>query len=175
MRVGVTPLTTNEHLLLVVDKASKFSSAFPLPLKQAEGVARELLYLCLTFRVPRVIQCDGGRKVFGAIAIQHLFRWLKARIQSDPTDHPRAQTNVERLVGWVQNVLSESCSAWPERWYHYASPASWVNRTLLDPSLPTSVSPFKILLGHKPRTTLHTLVSLMDDSEQSGRLDAFVE
>ena len=49
----------NEYLL-VVDKASKFPFAYPLPSKDAHEVARLLLDLCLTFGVPSFIKVDGG-------------------------------------------------------------------------------------------------------------------
>ena len=96
MSLGVKSLTNNEYLLLVVDKASRFPFAFPLPSKQADGVARQLLQLCLTFGVPKAIRCDGGKE-FNAIVIQHLCRWLRADTQYGPADHPRAQGSVELL------------------------------------------------------------------------------
>lgn len=53
MRVGLTSLAHDEHLLLVVDKRSKFPFACPPQSKQANRVARELLQVCLTFAVPK--------------------------------------------------------------------------------------------------------------------------
>ena len=47
-------------MLLVVDKASKFPFAYPLPSKDAHEVARLLLDLCLIFGVPSFIKVDGG-------------------------------------------------------------------------------------------------------------------
>ena len=44
-----------------------------------------------------------------------------------------------------------------------------------DPSLPGNMSPFEILFGRKPRTSLDTLVPQMDDSEATGGLDGFIE
>ena len=49
-----------EYLLLMVDKASKFPFAYPVPSKEAKGVARILLHLCLAFWVPSLIRADGG-------------------------------------------------------------------------------------------------------------------
>ena len=71
MNMGTESLSRNKYLLLVVDEASKFPFAFPLPSKQAEEVARHLLQLCLTFGVLRVIRSDGGGE-FEAGCIQHL-------------------------------------------------------------------------------------------------------
>lgn len=73
------------------------------------------------------------------------------------------------------NVLSELCLAWPECWDNYPSPACWVKRTLPDSSLPATVSPFELLCVRECQMTQETLVPLMDDSEQSGELDSFVQ
>ena len=174
MRAGTVSNTGNKYLLLVVDKASKFPFAYPLPVKQAEGVARHLMQLCLTFGVPKAIRCDGGGE-FEARCIRHLCRWLRADIQYGPADHPRGQGSVERLGGWMQDVLAELCASWPERWDEYAAPACWVKRTLPDPSLPNRMSPFEILFARKPRTTLDTLVPQMDGADTAEGLDGFVE
>ena len=47
----------NKVLLVAVDKASKFLFAFPLPTKEALGVARTLLEVMLTFGLPLDPQC----------------------------------------------------------------------------------------------------------------------
>ena len=43
---------------LVVDKASKFFFACPLPSKEARGLARILVDLCIKFGVPSFIRAD---------------------------------------------------------------------------------------------------------------------
>ena len=96
MSVGTESLGRNKYLLLVVDKASKYSFAFPLHSKQAEGVARHLLQLCLTLGVPQVIGSDGGGE-FEASCIQHLCRWLKAIIT---TGQPITHVVKEQWNGW---------------------------------------------------------------------------
>ena len=63
----------NKYLLLVVDKASKFPFAYPLPSKEAHGVARLLLDLCLTFGVSWFIRADGGGELTAAV-MEHLCR-----------------------------------------------------------------------------------------------------
>ena len=61
---------------------------------------------------------------------------------------------------------------WPERWDEYVSPACWIKRAMPDPTLPGNGSPFEILFGRKPRTSLDTIVPQMDDSEITGDLDS---
>ena len=134
-----------------------------------------LTELCLTFGVPRVIRCDGG-KTFGAEVVTNLCRWLHAEIiVFGPADHPRGQGAVERLRGYLQELLAELCRSWPERWDEYVSPAIWIQRTLPDVSLSSHMTPFELLFGRRPRTSLDTLVPLADETGQSGGLDNFVE
>ena len=50
----------NRYLSVVVDRASEFLFAYPLPSKDAVGVSRKLLQLLLTFGVPLSIRSDAG-------------------------------------------------------------------------------------------------------------------
>ncbi|CAM9581558.1 unnamed protein product, partial [Pylaiella littoralis] len=164
----------NKYVLLVVDKATNFPFGFPLPSKQSIGVARKLVELCLTFGVPRMIRCDGGGE-FRAEVVTHLCRWLKADIAFGPADHPRSQGSVERLGGWLQELLAELCKAWPHRWSEYVSPALWIKRTLPDQSLPPPLTPFELLFGRPPRTSLDSLVPCPERADERRGLDNFVE
>lgn len=120
LTIDVKSEAGNKYVLLVVDRASGFPFGFPLPSKQAVGVARILVEQCLTFGVPRMITCDGGSE-FRADVVTHLCRWLKADIAFGPTDHPRGQGSVERLGGWLQELLAILCNSWPHRWDEYVS------------------------------------------------------
>ena len=71
--------------------------------------------------------------------------------------------------------MSELCRAWPDRWDECVAPAFWIKRTLPDSSLPSKMMAFKLLFGRKPRTSLDSLVSLLDDATQLRSLDNFVE
>ena len=159
LTINTTSRSNNKHILLVVDRASKFPFGFPLPTKEADGVARILAELCLTFGVPRKIRSDRGKE-FRAQVVTHLCKWLKADIAFGPADHPRGQGAVERLGGWLLDILSELCRPWTHGWDEYISPALWAKRTLPDVSLPSNMSPFELLFGRKPRTSLDTLVPL---------------
>ena len=174
LQIDVPSRVGNRYVLLVVDRASKFPFGFALPSKQAEGVARVLLELCLTFGVPKTISCDGGGE-FGSRVVKHLCRWLKADIRFGPADHPRGQGAVERLGGWLLGLLSELSGNWPDRWDEYVSPAIWVKRTLPNLSLPTKMTPFEMLFGRPPRTSLDSLVPLDGETETASGLDNFVE
>ena len=71
LRILNTSETGNEYLLLVVDKPSfRFQYPSPLPSKEAQGIARLLLDLCLTFGVPSFIRA-GGEGGFTATVMEH--------------------------------------------------------------------------------------------------------
>ena len=96
--MGARSEAGNQHLLVIVDRASKFLFAYPLPNKSAEGVAKKLLDLLLTFGIPLSLRSDPGTE-FTAEVAQHICKWLNVAIDYDPTDHPRAQGAVERSGG----------------------------------------------------------------------------
>ena len=100
----VTSASNNRYLLVVVDRATKFLLAYPLPTKEALGVSRKLLELLLLFGLPLSIRCDPGSE-FIAEVMRHLCRWLRVSLDFGPTNHPRAQGAVERLGGWLHGVL----------------------------------------------------------------------
>ena len=64
--VGIASRTGNKNIMLVVDCASKFPSAFSLPFKGTKEVARILANLRLTFGVPRTsvatVEVNSGQK-----------------------------------------------------------------------------------------------------------------
>ena len=96
--MGARSEAGNRHLLVIVDRASKFLFAYPLPSKSAKGVAKTFLELLLTFGIPLSLRSDPGTE-FTAEVVQHLCNWLNVTIDYGPTDHPRAQGAVERLGG----------------------------------------------------------------------------
>ena len=107
----VTSDKRNRYLLVVVDRASKFLAAFPLPSMEATTVSRKFLELLLIFDLPLSIRCNPGSD-FKAEVMQHLCRWLRVPLNYGATNHPRAQGAVERLG----EALSHLCAAWPKRW-----------------------------------------------------------
>ena len=75
----------------------------------------------------------------------------------------------------MQDVLSELCKAWETRWNEYVAAACWIKRTTPDPALPSAMTPFQLLFGRSPRTTLDMLIPQMNDTEAIGGLSNFIE
>lgn len=79
----------HKYMLLIVDRASRFPFACPLKTKEAVGVAKFSMGLCITFSVPGSIRSDGGSKFMTSV-VQRLCRWLRIDINYSPSNHPRA-------------------------------------------------------------------------------------
>ena len=75
-------------MLVVVDRASEFVFAFPLPSKVSQQVASNLLSLCLTFGVLQEIRSDAKGE-FTSEVMKHLCRWSTVPIGYGAVDHPR--------------------------------------------------------------------------------------
>ena len=96
--MGARSEAGNKYFMVVVDIASKFMFANPLPNKTTENVAKKLLKFLLTFGIPLSLRSDAGTE-FTAEVVQHICKWLNVTIDYGASDHPRTQGAVERL-GW---------------------------------------------------------------------------
>ena len=96
--MGARSEARNQHVLVIVDRPSKFLFAYPLPNKTVENVTKKLLELLLTFGIPLSRRGDPVTE-FTANVVQHLCKLLNVTIDYGPTDHSRAQGAVERLGG----------------------------------------------------------------------------
>ena len=164
----------NRYILIVVDKASRFLSATPVPSKEAKGVAAALLKLLCALGVPREIRSDAGRE-FKANVVHRLCQWMKVQISHGPGNNPRGQGTAERTGAWLQGVLSELCAQCPDHWDEYVMPACWIRNNLPDAALSPNLTPFRVLLGRNPRTALDTLLPSPDGEVTGGDVHAFVD
>ena len=109
--MGTTSRAGNKYVLLVVDRASRLSFGFSLPSKGTKDVAWIFANLCLTFGAPRKFRSDGKGELRSEI-LKSLGNWLKARINFGAADHSRGQGIVERIGGWLQDILTLADLCW---------------------------------------------------------------
>ena len=144
------PSASNRHMLIVVHRASRSVFAF----KYLVGVARKLLELLLTFGVPLSIR----RVAAGGVHRQG----------------SRLSLPVERMGGWLHEVLAELCKSWPTRWDEYVRAACWIQRTTPGPCFPSGGTPFMIKFGRDAGTNLDALTPALDGEGFRTGLDSFV-
>lgn len=139
-------INSKVYLIRVANKAPRLPLASVLPSEQADALARQRLQRCLTSGLPKILRAYGDRELTADV-IQALHRWLRAKIQYGPGDHPCAQGYVERLDGWMKYFLSELLAAWLKRWDEYVAPARSIKRTPPDKCLLGNTFLIEILLG----------------------------
>ena len=151
-----------EHLLVIMDRASKFLFAYPRPNKTAENVTKKLRELLSTFGIPLSPRSDPGTKSTAEV-VQHLCKWLNVMIDCGSTNHPRAQGAVERLGGWIHETLVELYKSWPRRWDEYVPPTLWLHQTTPDLGCQAS-----LLFGRDCRTQMDATSLSPDDEGMDG-------
>ena len=165
--MGARSNAGNKHLLVIVDRASKFLFAYPLPNKSAENVTKKLFEFMLTLGIPLSLRSDPGTE-FAAEVVPHLCKWLNVTIDYDPLDHPKTQGAVERLGGWIHVTLVELCKNWSRRWDGYVQPTLWLHRTTPDPRLPGKTTPFLLLFDRNCRTQMDATTPSADGKGVDG-------
>ena len=98
--MGARSEAGNKHLLVVVDRASKFLFACPLSNETAKNAVKKLLARSSPRRCPTPLQMAQRDDRYS------------------PTDHPRAQRGGERLGGWIHETLME---LWPPLSAYYST------------------------------------------------------
>ena len=112
--MGAKSEAGNKYLLIVVNRVRNFLFACPLPSKAAENLAKRLLELLLTFRIPLSLRSDAGTE-FTVEDVQLPCKWLNATMDDGPSDHPRAQGAVEKLGDLIHETLVKPFKTWPRR------------------------------------------------------------
>eukprot|EP00752_Nemacystus_decipiens_P004057 g3715.t1 len=107
----VTSAKGNRYLLVVVDRASKFLSAFPLPAKDAIGISRKLLDLLLVFGLPLSIRSDPGGE-FVSEVMKHLCCHIDTVAQA--LDDASLGQGLERTVADQQRMTQKILKQWHE-------------------------------------------------------------
>ena len=77
--MGARSEAGNKHILVLVDRASKFLFVCPLPNETAKNAAKKLLVLLLNYGIPLSLRSDPSTE-FTPETIQHLCKWLNATI-----------------------------------------------------------------------------------------------
>ena len=100
---------------------------------------------------------------------------LAARILFGPADNPRGQGELSK--GW-----EVGCKSFHQRYVSRGQRGGtntchqqFGSNALCQMSLPSNMTPFELLFGRKPRTSLDSLVPLSAETEQTDGLDNFEE
>ncbi|KAL0152923.1 hypothetical protein M9458_051752 [Cirrhinus mrigala] len=112
--VGPLPKSKSGHqyILTIMCAATRFPEAVPLRSLRANIIVREVIKLCSTFGLPRVIQTDQGSNFTSKLFAQVL-KELGVSHQMSSAYHPESQGALERFHRTLKSMLQQLMSKTP--------------------------------------------------------------
>ncbi|XP_071818156.1 uncharacterized protein [Apostichopus japonicus] len=162
----------NRYVLVVVDYATRYPEAIPIPNQEAETIAEELVKLFSRVGIPEEIVSDQGtnftsklmKEVCNLLEIDHL--------KSSPY-HPQTNGLVERFNGTLKSMLRAFVTQQPESLDRYIPYLLFAYREV--PQSSTGFSPFELLYGRKVKGPLDVLKEEICNPEGQCRNENILE
>ena len=155
----IQPMTErrNRYILTIIDYATRYPEAIPLPSIEAERVAEALVSVFTRVGIPREMLTDQGSQ-FTSEVMKHVSKLLSIKQVTTSPYHPIANGLVERFNGSLKQMLKRMCAERPSDWDRYVEPLLFAIRESPQESL--GFSPFELLYGRKVRGPMSILKEL---------------
>ena len=147
----------NRYILTIVDYASRYPEAVPLPGIEAERVAEALVDVFSRVGVPREMLTDMGTQ-FTSQLMGEVSRLLSIKQLTTTPYHPMCNGLVEKFNGTLKQMLKKMCSEQPKDWDKYINSLLFAYREV--PQESTGFSPFEMLYGRSIRGPMAILKEL---------------
>ena len=147
----------NRYILTIVDYATRYPEAIPLPGIEAERVAEALVDVFSRVGVPREMLTDLGTQ-FTSELMHEVSRLLSIRQLTTTPYHPMCNGLVEKFNGTLKQMLKKMCSEQPKDWDKYINALLFAYREVPQDSL--GFSPFEMLYGRSVRGPMAILKEL---------------
>ena len=138
----------NRYILTVVDYATRYPEATPLPSIETTRVAEALLDLYSRVGFPQEVLTDLGSQ-FTSSLMKEVSRLISVTQLNTSPYHPCCNGLVERFNGTLKTILTRLCSERPQDWDRYISAVLFAYREV--PQSSTGFSPFELLYGRNVR------------------------
>jgi hypothetical protein len=155
--VGRLPKTNagNKFVLVIVDYASRWPEAVPMPDQEATTIAKAFINKWIArWGVPETVVTDQGTNFTSAV-VQLAFRQLGINRNPTTAYHPQTDGLVERYNGTLKASISKMASGWEAEWDQHLDWALASYRFTINAGL--GDSPFFVVNGQDPRTPLDTI------------------
>ncbi len=151
--VGPLPKSArgHEHILVIVDYATRYPEAVPLRKATAKSIARELFLLCSRVGIPAEILTDQGTPFMSRL-IADLCTLLKVKQLRTSVYHPQTDGLVERFNQTLKQMLRRVVAEDKRDWDLMLPYVLFGIREV--PQASTGFTPFKLLFGRQPRGLL---------------------
>ncbi len=151
--VGPLPKSArgHEHILVIVDYATRYPEAIPLRKATAKTIAQELFLLSSRVGIPAEILTDQGTPFMSRL-MADLCRLLKVKQLRTTVYHPQADGLVERFNQTLKQMLRRVVAEDKRDWDLMIPYVLFGIREV--PQASTGFTPFELLFGRQPRGLL---------------------
>ncbi|KAL1263574.1 hypothetical protein QQF64_006313 [Cirrhinus molitorella] len=151
--VGPLPKSArgHEHILVVVDYATRYPEAIPLRKATAKNIAQELFLLCTRVGIPTEILTDQGTPFMSRL-MADLCRLLRVKQLRTTVYHPQTDGLVERFNQTLKQMLKRVAAEDRKDWDLLIPYVLFGIREV--PQASTGFTPFELLFGRQPRGLL---------------------
>ncbi|XP_021346938.1 uncharacterized protein LOC110446222, partial [Mizuhopecten yessoensis] len=147
----------NRYILTVVDYATRYPEAVPLPGIEAERVAEALVDIFSRVGIPSEMLTDQGAQ-FTSEVMKEVSRLLSFRRLTTTPYHPMCNGLVEKFNGTLKQMLRRMCAERRRDWDKYINALLFAYREVPQESL--GFSPFELLYGRTVRGPMKILKEL---------------
>ncbi len=152
----------NRYILTLVDYATRYPEAVPLPGIEAERVAEALVDMFSRLGIPEEMLTDRGSQFTSAV-MEEVSRLLSLRQLTTTPYHPQCNGLVERFNGTLKQMLRRMASERPKDWDKYINALLFAYREVPQESL--AFSPFELLYGRTVRGPMSILRDLWSEKD----------
>ncbi len=151
--VGPLPKSArgHEHILVIVDYATRYPEAIPLRKATSKAIAQELFLLCSRVGIPSEILTDQGTPFMSRL-MADLCRLLQVRQIKTTVYHPQTDGLVERFNQTLKQMLRRVAADDRRDWDKMLPYVLFGIREV--PQASTGFTPFELLFGRQPRGLL---------------------
>uniref|UniRef100_A0A9J8C7I0 Gypsy retrotransposon integrase-like protein 1 n=1 Tax=Cyprinus carpio carpio TaxID=630221 RepID=A0A9J8C7I0_CYPCA len=151
--VGPLPKSArgHEHILVIVDYATRYPEAIPLRKATTKAIAQELFLLCSRVGIPSQILTDQGTP-FMSRMMGDLCKLLKVQQLRTTVYHPQTDGLVERFNQTLKQMLHRVTAEDKRDWDKMLPYVLFGVREV--PQASTGFTPFELLFGRQPRGLL---------------------
>ncbi|XP_035664608.1 uncharacterized protein LOC118408091, partial [Branchiostoma floridae] len=153
----------NRFILTIVDHATRYPEAIPLPSTEAERVANALVAFFSRVGIPEELLTDQGANFMSTVITQLCEQLGIHKLRTSPY-HPQTNGVCERFNGTLKAMLRKLVSDDAKDWDEYLPHICFAYRET--PCSSTGFSPFELTFGRPVRGPLTVLQETWLDEEE---------
>ena len=147
----------NMYILTVVDVATRWPEAIPLPNIHTHTIIEALSNIFSRVGFPEQILSDNGPQ-FKSELYEQICRFFNIKVIKSTPYHPISNGLVERFNGSLKSMLMKVAEQDPKNWDRFVNAALFAYREV--PNSTTGISPYELVYGRKIRGPMSIIKNL---------------